>query len=103
MGLISFLLFGCSGNGRVTFGRVTFEDYDGNKRTFKKENLICKTNFRRDIYCEGSLIKKDVAGNRYVINIESTYCRNEMKDSIYPKLICFAANKFGKLGDFPQK
>ena len=76
---------------------VTLEDTKGNKYTFKNQSLTCLEKYQGMIHCEGSAIKKDILGKRYVVDFQSEYCKTLRDGKIFSDLICSAAKKMGKL------
>ena len=89
---LSFFLVGCDG-----MGGVTLTDTKGNKYTFKNESITCRK-LITSILCEGSAVKKNIAGQRYVVDFERTFCKNISTKKIYSEyFICSAAKEFGKL------
>ena len=84
-------LVGCDG-----IGGVTLTDRKGNKYTFKNKSLTC-TEAYQNIYCEGSAIKKDILGKRYVVDFKEEYCKNLSNGEIFSDFICSAAKEMGKL------
>ena len=96
---LSFLIVGCD-----SVGGVNLTDTRGNKYTFKNDSVNCRST--SDAYpqtlCEGSAIKKDIAGNRYVTEFAERQCKytnysNVVFESIGDSLICNAAKELGKL------
>ena len=105
---LSFLIVGCD-----SVGGVNLTDTKGNKYNFKNESVTCtRTEFQyngflnRSTDCEGSGIKKDIAGSRYVVEFNEKWCVTHRKESGGWKLvtdysdnnfICSAAKQLGKL------
>ena len=87
---LSLFLIGCD-----SIGGVNFTDTRGNKYNFKNESVTCKN--EGYIYCEGSAIKKDIAGQKYVVEFARTYCKNPGSTGISDDFICSAARQLGKL------
>ena len=92
LAFISFLIVGCD-----SIGGVNLTDTRGNKYKFKNESVTCEKNSRGSIYCEGSAIKTDIAGKRYVVDFVRTYCQNPSKTYMPNYFVCSAAKELGKL------
>ena len=88
---LSLFLIGCDG-----IGGVTLTDGKGNKYTFKNQSLTCRQNVYGSIYCEGSAIKKNIAGEKNVVEYASTLCSSRSY-GYYGDFICLAAEELGKL------
>ena len=95
MAFIPFLIIGCD-----SAGGVTLSDTKGNKYTFKNESVTCSATSWGEVYCEGSAIKKNIAGNRYAIDFGKEMCLVETKRGIETydedSLLCNAAIELGK-------
>ena len=92
---LSLFLVGCD-----SIGGVNFTDTKGNKYTFKNESVTCRINKYGDTYCEGSAIKKDLAGKRYAYDFREKPCKymtSSRKIEILDHFICDAAKKLGKI------
>lgn len=110
--LFTFFIAGCG-----LSSRVTFKSTQGDKYIFKKDAISCrfykvdnfyKKNFRQvfmgkknTVYCEGSFIIKNIAGNIYV---ERTTYRKKCWDEYQhagkintETLICRAADELGMI------
>ena len=94
IGIISLLLTGCG------FGNVEVKDRRGNKYTFKPDSVTCFSGMFGGIYCEGSAIKKDIAGRRYVVQLSKKLCQSPYKNSTAftepSSIICAGARKIGE-------
>tara|TARA_B100000886_G_C20248098_1_gene417497 strand:+ start:310 stop:615 length:306 start_codon:yes stop_codon:yes gene_type:complete len=90
---LSLFLVSCDG-----IGGVTLTDKKGNKYTFRNASVTCEQ-MGNYIYCEGSAVKKNIAGQRYVVDFERKLCKyldlNKTNTNMY--LICSAAEQQGKL------
>ena len=94
------LLVGCN-----SVGGLTLSDNKGNKYTFKNESLNCGIrDSRREIDCEGSAIKKDILGNKNVVEFPKKLCVYRSGETTYTNydynFICRAAIDFGKVDEF---
>ena len=87
---LSLFLVGCDSTGGVNL-----TDTKGNKYNFKNENVTCENELGY-IDCEGSAIKKDIAGQKYVVEFARKYCQNPSKTYMANYLICSAAKELGK-------
>ena len=70
-------------------------DTKGNKYKFKNESVTCTEADNRYGYyfiCEGSAIKKDIAGGREVVEFPNTVCYKDTR-----LFICIAGKKLGKV------
>ena len=102
--LLSLFFIGTDSVNSFPFGGVTLTDTKGNKYTFKKESVTCREGGGQFNYidCEGSAIKKDIAGNRYATEFSEKTCAftnrytKQQQLSSYNYLICTAAQKLGK-------
>ena len=88
---LSFLIVGCD-----SVGGVNLTNTKGNKYNFKNESVYCEKEYDGWISCEGSAIKRDIAGSRYVVEFGKKLCKNT-SGRIYDDFICSAAKKLGKL------
>ena len=112
---LSLFLVGCD-----SIGGVNLTDTKGNKYTFKNDSVNCRIddtnkNSLWRIYCEGSAIKKDISGNRYVVEFSEKECvfqgwelyEGTLQRTGNKKLytyfdryfICSAANQLGKVDE----
>ena len=92
---LSLFLVGCD-----SIGGVNFTDTKGNKYKFKNESVTCRINKYGESFCEGSAIKKDLAGNRYAYDFPEmpcTYKTSSGKLEFVDFFICDAAKKLGKI------
>ena len=94
---ISFFIVGCN-----SIGDVTLTDTKGNKYTFKNESVTCEQAGKYGgVFCEGSAIKRDIAGNRYATEFSSEVCiymtTDGLSEEIQDDFICAAAKELGKL------
>ena len=90
---LSLFLVGCD-----SIDGLNLTDTRGNKYNFKNENVTCEKRMS-SIYCEGSAIKKDIAGQRYVVEFPSTWCSSPKSNPNFykkDKLICSAAKELGE-------
>ena len=89
---LSLFLVGCD-----SIDGLNLTDTRGNKYNFKNESVTCENNYDL-IYCEGSAIKKDIAGQRYVVEFPRTFCTNLSNNSnwISDDLICSAGKELGE-------
>ena len=88
---LSLFLVGCD-----SIGGLNLTDTRGNKYNFKNESVTCENILDVMIYCEGSAIKKDIAGQRYVVEFPRTYCANLSQNWISDDLICSAGKELGE-------
>ena len=88
---LSLFLIGCD-----SIGGVNLTDTRGNKYNFKNESVYCEKLINGNIMCEGSAIKTDIAGKRYVVEFESEYCKSR-DGKIFNYFLCSAAKEMGKL------
>ena len=85
-----FFLVGCGG--------VNLTDTKGNKYKFKNETVTCTEDSVGNIFCEGVAIKKDILGNRYLVDFPKEYCKYGFSGDLnkFSSFICSAGKKFGK-------
>ena len=104
-GFLFFFFFGGWIQSQIRRGNlllfgVTLTDTKGNKYKFKNESVTCRINNLDDIYCEGSAIKKDIAGNRYAFDFREELCKYRNFSNggflIGDHFICDAAKELGK-------
>ena len=83
---------GCS------FLNAQYEDGRGNKYTFKSNSVSCFEQYN-GIKCRGSAIKKNIGGQRFVVNVKSKWCvdndNGRISNDTY-SMLCLAAQKLGK-------
>ena len=92
---LSLFLVGCD-----SIGGVKLTDTKGNKYIFKNESVTCRINKYGSTYCEGSAIKKDIAGKRYAYDFREEMCKymtSSRKIETVDNFICDAAKKLGKI------
>ena len=108
---LSLFLVGCD-----SIGGVNLTDTRGNKYQFKDESVNCsiKSEIKPDIYCEGSAIKKNIAGSKFAYSFEEENCveyKQRYAKSYWGKpqipyayyaetestLLCQAAEQLGKI------
>tara|TARA_Y100001970_G_scaffold290092_1_gene422545 strand:+ start:1351 stop:1695 length:345 start_codon:yes stop_codon:yes gene_type:complete len=79
-------------------GGVTLTDTKGNKYKFKNESVTCTGQIDSDVslICEGSAIKKDIAGGKSVVEFDRMCWNAFTRRYTSPNFICSAANKLGK-------
>ena len=106
---ILFFIAGCS------LGNVELKSTRGNKYTFKNNSVYC---FEEPIYlyrfsdlydynsvmCEGTAIKKNIAGQRFVHDFKKVECIDmNNKERNQQSFVCTAAKKLGKLNNLSGK
>ena len=88
----SFLIVGCD-----SIGGTTLTDTRGNKYTFKDVSVTCDKPFDISLICEGSAIKKDISGKKYVVEFQKQICVSSTGvEKNNGHLVCSAAKKLGK-------